>query len=172
MKPINLEEAITNLQLYLRTISFFDERIERVPIDGIYESSTKNAVAQFQQTRSLPQTSIVDKRTWDAIYEEYANILRNTDELPPPKIFPSSEYGYSVGRGEESSFVAILQLMLRELGVLFDFIPDIAVDGIYGEETENAIRLFQEASLLSPTGRVDLNTYNRLNSAFLSRGLY
>lgn len=168
MQALNFNEAVRNLQAYLRTISFYDERIERVPIDGIYGSDTQKAVASFQRTRSLPETSVVDKRTWDAIYKEYSNLIRKTEEAPPPKIFPSAEYGYEVMYGEKSSFVAIIQLMLRELEALFDLFPLIEVDGIYGEQTERAVREFQRAAMLEETGRVDLETYNRLNNAFIS----
>ena len=172
MKELNFEQAVRNLQLYLRTISFFDSRIGRVPIDGIYENDTKRAVASFQRTRDLPVSEAVDKATWDTIYQEYLQILQSTEEIPIQNLFPSAQYGYSVGRGEESSFVAVLQLMLRELALLFDEFPEITVDGIYGNETEQAVRAFQRAALLEESGRVDMQTYNRLNSAFLTRSLY
>lgn len=168
MQALNHNDAVRNLQTYLRALSFYDERIERVPIDGIYDSDTQKAVASFQRTRSLPETSVVDKRTWDMIYEEYSDLMRKTTEAPPPNIFPSKEYGYEVSLGEKSSFVAVIQLMLRELGALFDTFNVIEVDGIYGEETERAVREFQRAAMLEESGRVDLETYNRLNSAFLS----
>ncbi len=168
MQALNYSDAVRNLQTYLRLISFYDQRIERVPIDEIYGSDTQKAVASFQRTRSLPETSVVDKRTWDAIYNEYSDLMRKTVEAPPPRIFPSVEYGYEVSRGEKSSFVAIIQLMLRELGALFDAFETVEVDGIYGEETERAVREFQRAAMLEESGSVDLETYNRLNSAFIS----
>lgn len=168
MQALNYTDAIRNLQSYLRALSFFDGRIERVPIDGIYESDTQKAVASYQRTRGLPETSIVDKRTWDMIYKEYADLMKKTVEAPTPRIFPSSEYGYAVGRDERSSFVAVIQLMLRELSALFDAIPELVVDGIYGEETERAVREFQRAAMLEENGKVDLETYNRLNSTFLT----
>lgn len=167
MQPLNLQEAITNLQTYLRAISFFDDRIPRVPIDGIYESDTQKAVEAFQRTRGLPESAIVNKVTWDAIYEEYLQIKRATERSPYPSFFPNQPSDY-VGRvGEKSSFVAIVQLILRELSVVFDEIPELTIDGIFGTETEKAVQEFQRASMLDVTGEVDLETYNRLNNAFL-----
>ena len=168
MHPLNLEEAVKNLQTYLRAISFFDDRIPRVPVDGIYESDTQRAVTEFQRTRGLPESAIVDKATWDAIYEEYSNIQRATERLPSPSFFPAEPRGHISKKGEKSSFIAIVQLMLRELSVIFDEIPEIIIDGVFGDETENAIKEFQRASLLDVTGQIDLETYNRLNNAFLS----
>jgi peptidoglycan hydrolase-like protein with peptidoglycan-binding domain len=168
MLPLNLEEAITNLQTYLRAISFFDERITRVPIDGIYDSETQKAVADFQRTRGLPESSVVNKNTWDAIYSEYLQIKRSTERPPSPSFFPSEPEGYISKIGEKSSFVAIVQLMLRELSVIFDTIPELVIDGVFGPQTELAIKEFQKASMLEVTGEIDLQTYNRLNNAFLS----
>lgn len=170
--PLNLNQAIKNLQLYLRGISFVDERIGRVPIDGIFDSATEEAVASFQRTRGLPETAIVDRVTWDAIYEEYLALESTQSHCRSPLFFPSAPYGYEASLGEESAFVAILQIMLRELRLIFDNIPDIAADGVFGEDTEEAVKEFQRASLLEVTGRVDLSTYNRLLRAFGSLALY
>ena len=170
--PLNLNQAIRNLQLYLRTISFFYDRIERVPIDGIFDSLTEAAVASFQRTRGLPESAIVDRATWDAIYEEYLALERTRERESSPSFFPSVPYDYEASLGEKSSFVAILQIMLRELSQIFDEIPPFEIDGSFGEATAEAVRAFQRASLLDVTGRVDLQTYNRLIRAFHSISAY
>lgn len=170
--PLNLNQAIKNLQLYLRTLSFFDERIERVPVDGIFDSATESAVASFQRTRGLPETAIVDRATWDAIYEEYLALERAQSRESSPSFFPVSPYDYEASVGEESSFVAIVQLMLRELRQIFDEIPELTIDGTFGKETEQAVKAFQRASLLDATGKVDLETYNRIVRAFHSLSAY
>lgn len=172
MQPLNIEDAIRNLQTYLRAVSFFDSRIERVPVDGIYDSDTQKAVASFQRTRGLPETSVVDKRTWDTLYEEYLVIKRTTDRPPSPSFFPTTPSDHVSEIGEESAFVAIVQLMLRELSAIFDEIPELAIDGIYGQKTADAVSAFQRAALLEATGSVDLETYNRLNNAFLGIAAY
>jgi peptidoglycan hydrolase-like protein with peptidoglycan-binding domain len=56
--------------------------------------------------------------------------------------------------------------------VIFDEIGDLAIDGIFGEATKEAVRAFQRASLLEVTGEVDLETYNRLSRAFISTMSY
>ena len=42
----------------------------------------------------------------------------------------------------------------------------------FGEATAEAVRAFQRASLLDVTGRIDLQTYNRLARAFHSISAY
>lgn len=39
-----------------------------------------------------------------------------------------------------------------------------SIDGVFGPRTEEAVKSFQEASNLTPTGIIDLETYNRLMS--------
>ena len=165
--PNNLSDAIRNLQTYLREISFYDSSIPRVPIDGLYDTDTRAAVLEFQRTRGLEASSNVDKETWDAIYDEYRAIKRANTRERTPSFFPDHASGYVAQMGEKSSFVAIVQLMLRELSADFDEIGELAIDGIYGKATADAVSAFQRASLLDVTGEVDLETYNRLSRALI-----
>lgn len=165
--PNNLSDAIRNLQTYLREISFYDSSIPRVPIDGLYDTDTRAAVLEFQRTRGLEPSSNVDKETWDAIYDEYRAIKRANTRERTPSFFPDHTPSYVARMGEKSSFVAIVQLMLRELSADFDEIGELAIDGIYGKATADAVSAFQRASLLEVTGEVDLETYNRLSRALI-----
>ena len=80
-RPLNLQDAIFNLQKYLRAISFADKRVSRPPLDGIFDSATEDAVRSFQASRGLNANGIVDRMTWDAIYDEY-KALALAEELP------------------------------------------------------------------------------------------
>lgn len=165
--PNNLNDAIRNLQTYLREISFYDSSIPRVPIDGLYDTDTQEAVREFQRTRGLNVTGNVDKDTWDAIFDEYLTLKRENTRERQDSFFPDHADGYAARIGEKSSFVAIVQLMLRELSADFDEIGELEIDGIFGKATEDAVSAFQRASLLEVTGEVDLETYNRLSRAFI-----
>ncbi|MFI3253479.1 MAG: peptidoglycan-binding protein [Eubacteriales bacterium] len=57
----------------------------------------------------------------------------------------------TVGLG---SPVASLQTMLRELGKVYPFMPEVAIDGIFGEETMEAVILFQKELYPPVTGIV------------------
>ena len=164
-QPLNIQDAIFNLQTYLRALSFVDDRIERVPIDGIFDTDTEKAVASFQRTRGLPETAIVDKQTWDAIYNEYKN-LQKRSPYATPNFFPQYPENYEATKGERHSFIALVQLLLRELTVVYDTLPFLEVDGIFGEKTEATIKEFQRISLLPVTGRVDIRTWDRLSRDF------
>lgn len=157
-QPLNLQDAILNLQKYLRAISFADPRISRPPLDGIFDSATEESVRSFQSSRNLNANGLVDKATWDAIYEEY-KALAISEELP---FFPSYPIDYTAKLGEKSSFVSIVQILLQELSSVYDIFEDVTITGIFDLETERAIKELQRASGLNVTGELDRNTYRRL----------
>ena len=159
-QPLNLQEAIFNLQKYLRAISYTDDSVIAPPIDGIFDSATEQSVRSFQASHSLLPNGIVDKNTWDAIYEEYKMTLID-DTLP---FFPAYPSNYAAKLGEESVFVSIIQILLRELTSVYDTFGEIEINGIFDSITENAIKELQIASGLEPTGMVDRTTYTRILS--------
>ena len=62
----------------------------------------------------------------------------------------------------ERENIAALQRMLRELHHADARIPLLAVDGIYGGETTDAVREFQRIGGLEASGRADWRTWRRL----------
>lgn len=157
-QPLNLQDAIFNLQKYLRAISFADTRVSRPPLDGIFDTATEDAVRSFQSSRGMNANGLVDRATWDAIYEEY-KALALAEELP---FFPTSPADYAARLGEESSFVSIIQILLRELSSVYDVFEAVEITGIFDTATEQAIKELQRASGLEITGELDRNTYRRL----------
>ena len=53
-----------------------------------------------------------------------------------------------------------LQKFLRKVSQSDPKIPTLNTDGIYGKETEDAVRKFQETRNLNPTGQVDSETWD------------
>lgn len=69
-------ESVLTIQEQLNTISESYPAIPRVSEDGIYGNSTANAVKMFQSIFNLPQTGVVDFRTWYRISEIYVAVTR------------------------------------------------------------------------------------------------
>ena len=67
---------------------------------------------------------------------------------------------------EEMSPIRELQEYLRSLALSGYQIPMIIPDGIYGEETGNAVRVFQGLLGLPMSGVVDYGTWQALRSAY------
>lgn len=69
-------EPVLTIQEQLNTISDSYPAIPKVSEDGIYGSATANAVRSFQSIFNLPQTGVVDFRTWYRISEIYVAVTR------------------------------------------------------------------------------------------------
>lgn len=61
-----------------------------------------------------------------------------------------------------------LQTMLRVLSIFDTRIPPLVSDGVLGEATVDAVRAFQSAYGLVPTGEVDCITWDTLTAAYNS----
>lgn len=73
---------------------------------------------------------------------------------------------YRIDREEEA--IAEVQRYLRAVSYKHSEVPHVGVDGIYGKETEAAVRAFQLLSALKETGQVDDLTFLLLYKEFLS----
>lgn len=62
--------------------------------------------------------------------------------------------------------VSSLQYMLRQLSFTYKFLPELAVDGVFGERTLEAVMRFQKAAGLPVTGTVDQATWNAIRDAW------
>ncbi len=63
---------------------------------------------------------------------------------------------------EKSEAVREVQTYLRELSNLYKELPRLSVDGIYGDETREAVRIFQRMTGLTVTGDTDEETFTLL----------
>ena len=84
----------------------------------------------------------------------------------PVYVFPRHPADYSIGRGDQNVYVAIVQLLLRDIITLYgEDAERLPLDGVFGEITEQAVRDFQRIQRLPEDGRVDRITWNRLARA-------
>jgi peptidoglycan hydrolase-like protein with peptidoglycan-binding domain len=162
----NEQEAIRNLQRYLRHLSYFSDEIIDVPIDGIFGSDTEEALRAFQQMEGLPVTGRADLETWERLFAVYTDSIAS--KQPPRQIghFPQIPEDYTVEVGEVQFLVNIIQNALQELTVVYDSIGEVPQTGEYDAATADAVRAFQEANGLSPTGAVDRTTWNAIADAY------
>ena len=55
-----------------------------------------------------------------------------------------------------------LQIMLREIFLYENILPEVIVDGIFDEVTKEAVLVFQENNGLPNTGIVDIITFEKI----------
>ena len=161
----NYSPAVANLQRYLRQLAYHTPEIPQVPVDGIFESATRNALQAYQRLVGLPDSGIADQITWDRLYLDY---LDSVELFAPPSsvsLFHRSPVGYYMDIGAIGIDVAALQYMLGELTLLYRLTPP-EITGTYDQATADAVRAFQDYVMLEPDGRVDILTWNAITDRF------
>lgn len=132
--------------------------------NGVYGVDTVNAVKAFQKIFNLTPDGIVGEATWYTIKRVY-NAVKRLSELYSEGITISEiqrEYPYPLSSGSSGVYVRIIQYFLTFLAYFNrEFVP-LTVDGIFGPDTENAVKTFQNWAGLPVTGTVDAPTWNAI----------
>lgn len=88
-------EKVRHLQYMLSVLSKYIRQIPPLAIDGVFGEATRAAVLAAQQYFGLPATGIVNAKTWDEIYDQYAGIenttLRSQETFPPAALSNSPQ---------------------------------------------------------------------------------
>ena len=170
--PLALDSAggdVRILQIRLNRISDNYPSIPKIPYpNGIYGFETEAAVRAFQEIFDLTPDGIVGNATWYAVQRIYNAVKRlnslNAEGLRYNEVdrqFPST-----LSLGDQNTGVSLLQYYLNYLSAYYDTIPSIAVDGIYGESTRDAVLAAQSTFGLPVDGVVGEQTWNAIVDAY------
>ena len=80
---------------------------------------------------------------------------------------PSSWPGYNLNIGASGDKVLQIQQQLNRIAQNYPAIPRIAADGIYGQNTANAVRTFQRVFNLPQSGIVDYPTWYKISEIYV-----
>lgn len=80
---------------------------------------------------------------------------------------PSSWPGYNLDIGSSGQKVRQMQEQLNLIGEFYNAIPVLVPDGIYGENTAQAVRKFQQIFNLPQTGVVDFSTWYKISDRYV-----
>lgn len=155
---------VLTLQYFLSFIGDFDFSIPTLSQDGIFGEDTERAVRAFQAENNLLQDGIVGKKTWDSIYEVYRGIIDYISVNEPDDVLPFP--GVTLKRGMNGPSVLTVQSELDYLSKFFYQIPPLNIDGYFGNKTEEAVGYFQRSFDIMPNGRVDKETWDKLNEVY------
>ncbi len=116
-------------------------------VDGAFGPNTTNAVKAFQQANGLTADGIVGRNTW----------YKLNNLTPEARILKRGSYGAEVRYLQQK-----LYSKLYNVGT---------IDGIFGSNTERAVKEFQSENGLTPDGIVGPNTWSYLADFDRSRPL-
>ena len=81
---------------------------------------------------------------------------------------PASWPGFDLTLGVSGSKVTQIQEQLNAIADAYPALPKVTVDGIYGKETQNAVRIFQGIFGLGETGIVDYLTWHKIQEIYVA----
>ena len=137
-------------------------------VDGIFGAATENSVTAFQEIFNLNPDGVVGPATWYALVRLYTAVTSLSELHSQGQRFYTIAWnkGRPLVPGDRGIQVEHLQYMLRVLAAYISQIPSVAVDGIYGSATRNAVLAAQGYFGLPQTGTVDLTTWNEIYDQF------
>lgn len=97
---------VSYIQYFLGVISQFDSRVPYIPVTGVFNEQTQNAVREFQTAYDLPVTGIVDRRTWDVIYDTYqtiSSVVLSTIDYEQNGVQPTQFPGNNLSVGDNDN---------------------------------------------------------------------
>lgn len=139
-------ERVKLLQYYINLLASSVESIPALEIDGDYGKETAESVKAIQEMCKLEKNGIVDRITWNAIYEKCLDAKDSSVVI----INKSSQYSKNVTR---------LQCLLNILNNNYKLSGTVDVDGYYGNQSINAVKKLQRKFGLSADGIVGKLTW-------------
>lgn len=160
---------VRTLQIRLNRISDNYPNIPKIPsVNGIYGIETENAVRVFQETFGLTVDGVVGKATWYAVQRIYIAVKRlnslNSEGLQFTDV--SQEYAGVLRLGDANTGVSLLQYYINYLSAYYETIPPLAIDGVFGEATRNAVYAVQNTFGLPVDGVVGEQTWEAITNAY------
>ena len=146
------------VQFWLKIARTVYSSLNNVTVDGVFGAATAAAVKKFQSYFGLTSDGVVDRTTWNKLYEVYNDIA---NKLLSSSLRPG-EYPGILQRGSSGTAVRELQFYLYLMSAYESSIPAVSIDGSFGAATENAVRAYQRFAGLTVDGIVGRTTWNSL----------
>lgn len=160
-------EAVLRIQTMLNRISRDYPAIPKVqPVDGIFGEGTEQAVIKFQQIFSLTPDGIVGSATWYKLVFLYVGVLDLAELVSEGQTFYANaiplEFSDVVAPGDTGDEVRVIQYLLSVVSEFYSNVPPVAVDGVYGPATRQAVIAVQQMAGLPQDGVVGEQTWQVL----------
>lgn len=161
LKPGSQGAEVLELQATLKLLGFYAGAV-----DGVYGLTTVTAVSRFQQAAGLTADGIVGPDTWNHLFPAVPDSTTAAPAAPASPTAPSSPKAAASGKaidlptlklGAKGGAVVTLQERLQAIGVLTS-----SADGIFGTETQAAVKAAQQKFGLEPDGVVGPATWKAL----------
>ena len=162
---------VQQMQIRLNRISTNYPGIPKInPADGNFGVDTEAAVRAFQRIFRLTEDGIIGNATWYRITYLFNAVKRlseldsegiKLDELP-------KRYEGLLAIGNTGDSVRVVQYYLNVVAAYYDTIPSIEINGVFDQQTDAAVRAFQQQFGLGVDGIVGRQTWQKLEDVYES----
>ncbi|NBK97330.1 MAG: peptidoglycan-binding protein [Erysipelotrichia bacterium] len=156
----NIGIGVNKIQGYLNILQSNGIITSRVSQDGIFGSGTKSAVQQFQRYAGLSVDGIVGELTWDAM----VNQIHNLGVVPN---IPVASRSYFLSLGTRGLDVYKMQQYINAIANTTPCIKPINADGIFGNNTRQAVMMYQYYYGINPDGVLGSLTWDNIFKDYL-----
>ena len=115
--------------------------------------------SKYLGDQNLPAEEILKYYYGNDVYINYAEEISG---------IPSSWPGENLMIGSSGEKVRFLQQELNRIGENYNRIPQLVVDGIYGEKTAGSVREFQNIFDIPATGITDFSTWYKISEIYVA----
>ena len=161
--------GVVVIQTELNRISQDYPAIPKVPVvDGIFGVKTQASVRRFQEIFDLTPDGLVGPVTWYSLVRLYTAVNSLSELRSKGQKYYQNAWGITdpLEQGARGIKVEHLQYMLRVLAAYIPSIPPIAIDGIFGPATRQAVIAAQRRFELPETGIVDNITWEEIYNQY------
>lgn len=162
---------VQQIQIRLNRISTNYPGIPKItPADGNFGVNTEEAVRTFQRIFRLTEDGVVGNATWYRITYLF-NAVKRLSELDSEGIRLEDlprRYEGLLSLGNTGDSVRIIQYYLAVVAAYYDTVPETAVNGQFDDQTDRAVRAFQQTFNLPVDGIVGRQTWQKLEDVYES----
>ncbi len=132
--------------------------------DGFFDTETRDAVTKFQEVFNIAPSGEVDETTWYTIKRIYTGVKGLGDLFGEGLTLEevSRIFERALGPEDSGNRVRVIQYYLGVIGFFDENIPQISITGVYDRETQNAVRQFQEQNGIAVDGIIGRDTWNAI----------
>lgn len=170
--PVKLGDAGNSVKIIQTQLNRIADNYPAIPkiknVNGVFGVDTEEAVRKFQEIFNLEQTGTVDKSTWYKIKQYYVGVKQLSDLVGEGLTLSEVQVPFTnrLQEGNQGIDVKTIQYYLSIIAYFNPELDIIPLSGVFGPETTQAVKEFQEFYGLPVSGMVGINTWNMMNRIY------